>query len=257
MVPASPADAVNLAGDLETLMDAFTTEGIDWHALELAVDSDYSTYFEITRHFVQIASENWPKILAERQASDPAQRRNALMEAEAKRLTRERPDASHHRRGLDRLGAGDRKPHGRDRAPSQRRHCAARPRHGSRRGELGDHRRRGRRRNRSGAQPPASLAQRACSTDICASRAPTSRCWARCRNRRGAQPSALGSPAPADTTDRWSLIPAEDAWRSSRERLRRACHRRSHGRARGGSSPSPSRCAKRSPIPQDRGPRHA
>ena len=92
MVPASPADAVNLAGDLETLMDAFTTEGIDWHALELAVDSDYSKYFEITRHFVQIASENWPKILAERQASDPAQRRTALIEAEARRLARERPD---------------------------------------------------------------------------------------------------------------------------------------------------------------------
>ncbi|MGO4387510.1 double-strand break repair protein AddB [Microvirga sp. 2YAF29] len=92
MVPASPADAVNLAGDLETLMDAFTTEGIDWHALELAVDADYSTYFEITRHFVQIASENWPKILGDRQASDPAQRRTALIEAEARRLSRERPD---------------------------------------------------------------------------------------------------------------------------------------------------------------------
>jgi ATP-dependent helicase/nuclease subunit B len=92
MVPASPADAVNLAGDLETLMDAFTTEGINWHALELAVDADYSKYFEITRHFVQIASENWPKILAERQASDPAQRRNALLEAEARRLTREQPE---------------------------------------------------------------------------------------------------------------------------------------------------------------------
>jgi ATP-dependent helicase/nuclease subunit B len=92
MVPASPADAVNLAGDLETLMDAFTTEGIDWHALELAVDADYSKYFEITRHFVQIASENWPMILNERQASDPAQRRTALIEAEARRLSRERPD---------------------------------------------------------------------------------------------------------------------------------------------------------------------
>ncbi|WP_414472339.1 double-strand break repair protein AddB [Microvirga sp. M2] len=92
MVPASPADAVNLAGDLETLMDAFTTEGVDWHALELAVDSDYSKYFEITRHFVQIASEHWPEILAERQASDPAQRRTALLEAEARRLSRERPE---------------------------------------------------------------------------------------------------------------------------------------------------------------------
>lgn len=92
MVPASPADAVGLAGDLETLMDAFTTEGIDWHALENAVDADFSEYFRITRHFVQIASENWPKILAARQASDPAQRRVALIEAEARRLSRERPD---------------------------------------------------------------------------------------------------------------------------------------------------------------------
>jgi ATP-dependent helicase/nuclease subunit B len=91
MVPASPADAVGLAGDLETLMDAFTTEGIDWHALERAVDSDYSEYFRITRHFVQIASENWPGILAERQASDPAQRRVALIEAEARRLARTSP----------------------------------------------------------------------------------------------------------------------------------------------------------------------
>ncbi|NIX75808.1 double-strand break repair protein AddB [Microvirga terricola] len=91
LVPASPADAVNLAGDLETLMDAFTTEGIDWHALNLAVDADYSQYFELTRQFVQIASENWPMILQERQASDPAQRRQALLEAEAKRITRERP----------------------------------------------------------------------------------------------------------------------------------------------------------------------
>ncbi len=92
MVPGSPADAVNLAGDLEALMDAFTTEGVDWHALEEAVDADYSAYFAITRRFVAIASENWPKILEERQASDPARRRGALLEAEARRLSRERPD---------------------------------------------------------------------------------------------------------------------------------------------------------------------
>ncbi|WP_112662071.1 double-strand break repair protein AddB [Microvirga flavescens] len=91
MVPASPADAVNLAGDLEALMDSFTTEGIDWHALNLAVDADYSEHFEITRRFVQIVSENWPKILQDRQASDPAERRNALLEAEAKRLLRDKP----------------------------------------------------------------------------------------------------------------------------------------------------------------------
>ncbi len=91
LVPGSPADAVNLAADLETLMDSFTTEGVDWRALELAVEADFSEYFRITRNFVQIVSEYWPQILAERQASDPAARRGALIEAEARRLERMRP----------------------------------------------------------------------------------------------------------------------------------------------------------------------
>ncbi|MCB8819487.1 double-strand break repair protein AddB [Microvirga rosea] len=92
LVPGSPADAISLAGDLESLMDAFTTESIDWHALEGAVDADYSEYFRITRNFVQIVSENWPRILGERQASDPAARRGALIAAEARRLLRDRPN---------------------------------------------------------------------------------------------------------------------------------------------------------------------
>ncbi|WP_210496146.1 double-strand break repair protein AddB [Microvirga antarctica] len=91
LVPGSPADAVNLAADLETLMDSFTTEGIDWQALDRAVEADFSEYFRITRNFVQIVSEYWPQILADRQASDPAVRRGALMDAEARRLTRDCP----------------------------------------------------------------------------------------------------------------------------------------------------------------------
>lgn len=91
MVPASPADAVSLAGDLESLMDAFTTEDIAWDELSRAVEADYSKYFEITAKFVRIAAENWPRILAERGASDPARRRSALLAAEAKRLSRDKP----------------------------------------------------------------------------------------------------------------------------------------------------------------------
>jgi ATP-dependent helicase/nuclease subunit B len=91
MVPASPADAVNLAGDLEALMDSFTTEEIPWKAIEQAVEADYSEYFRITLDFVRIAAENWPKILRERGASDPARRRGAMIAAEARRLDRERP----------------------------------------------------------------------------------------------------------------------------------------------------------------------
>ena len=91
MVPASPADAVSLAGDLEGLMDAFATEEIPWADLATAVETDYSRYFEITRNFVQIVAESWPRILADRKASDPARRRDVLIAAEAKRLTRDRP----------------------------------------------------------------------------------------------------------------------------------------------------------------------
>jgi ATP-dependent helicase/nuclease subunit B len=91
LVPSSPADAVGLAASLERLMDAFTSEDIPWDDLAQAVEADFSKYFEITLKFVRIAAENWPKILAERGASDPALRRSALIHAEARRLLKERP----------------------------------------------------------------------------------------------------------------------------------------------------------------------
>lgn len=86
LVPASPADAVALAGELEALMDDVGYEGIDWRAIPAAVDGDFSRYFEITLDFVRIAFEAWPAILAERGASDPARRLSALIDAEAARL---------------------------------------------------------------------------------------------------------------------------------------------------------------------------
>ena len=92
LVPASPADAVGFAGDLERLMDGFATEDIPWDQLAEAVETDYSEYFGLTLDFVRIAAENWPKILAERGASDPARRRSALIHAEARRLLAERPE---------------------------------------------------------------------------------------------------------------------------------------------------------------------
>ncbi len=91
LVPASPADAVGFAGDLERLMDGFATEDIPWDQLAEAVETDYSEYFGLTLDFVRIAAENWPKILAERGASDPARRRSALIHAEARRLLAEKP----------------------------------------------------------------------------------------------------------------------------------------------------------------------
>ena len=91
VAPASPAEALALAGDLEQLMDGFAIEGVPPDALGAAVEVDLSHYYAKTLEFVGIAVENWPRILAERGASDPAERRSALIAAEAHRLLRERP----------------------------------------------------------------------------------------------------------------------------------------------------------------------
>ncbi|TXM81894.1 double-strand break repair protein AddB, partial [Methylobacterium sp. WL116] len=91
LVPASPADAVALAADLEGLMDALTVEGLPWSEIAGAVEAEYSRYFGLTLDFVRIAAENWPRILAERGLTDPVSRARDLVLAEAARLTRERP----------------------------------------------------------------------------------------------------------------------------------------------------------------------
>ena len=91
-VPASPADAVALAGDLERLMDALTVEGVAWDEIAQAVEAEFSRYFGLTLDFLRIAAENWPKILAERDLGDPVLRARRLVTAEAERL-RLRPPA--------------------------------------------------------------------------------------------------------------------------------------------------------------------
>ena len=214
LVPASPADAVNLAGDLEALMDAFTTEDMPWDDLAAAVEADYSNYFEITLNFVRIAAEDWPKILADRKASDPARRRNALVAAEAERLVRERPSAPIIAAGstgsmpatASLLAAIARLPNGAVVLPGldQR----------SRRGELG--------RDRPGTtRPTRSTAIR---------RHPASPSRAPARNEAG-RSRTLGTPTeaaaargrllsealrPADTTDRWALLPTRSGSRWAR-----------------------------------------
>jgi ATP-dependent helicase/nuclease subunit B len=92
LVPGSPADAVSLAADLEGLMDALATEGVDWDTLADVVEAEYSRYFRLTLDFVRIAHEHWPAILEQRNASDPARRRNALLDAETTRLLTLKPD---------------------------------------------------------------------------------------------------------------------------------------------------------------------
>ncbi len=93
LVPSSPADALALAGDLASLMDALTTQDLAWDALRGLVEERFSQHYAITLAFLEIAARTWPAILAERAASDPVSRRNALLGAEAERLMRDRPPA--------------------------------------------------------------------------------------------------------------------------------------------------------------------
>lgn len=86
LVPASMADAIWLARDLAELMDEVETEGVEWSALEGLVADDLAGWWQVTVEFLKIVTATWPAVLAERDRSNPAMHRNALIDAEAARL---------------------------------------------------------------------------------------------------------------------------------------------------------------------------
>ncbi|WP_157014290.1 double-strand break repair protein AddB [Mesorhizobium xinjiangense] len=90
VVPASTADAIWLARDLAALMDEIETEDADWNALSSLVGGDLSAWWQVTLDFLQIVTSVWPQALEEMDRSNPAAHRNAMIEAEAARLARNR-----------------------------------------------------------------------------------------------------------------------------------------------------------------------
>lgn len=92
VVPASAADAIWLARDLAALMDEIETEGSDWTKLGGLVSGDLAGWWQVTLDFLEIVTSAWPKALEERDRSNPATHRNALIMAEAARLLRNPPD---------------------------------------------------------------------------------------------------------------------------------------------------------------------
>src|SRR5262249_31876554 len=64
-----------------------TTRGVAWGRLDGLVPEALDRYWQLTLQFLQIARDEWPKILAERGAIEPAARRDALIKAEAERLS--------------------------------------------------------------------------------------------------------------------------------------------------------------------------
>ncbi|CCV03796.1 Double-strand break repair protein AddB [Mesorhizobium metallidurans STM 2683] len=91
VVPASAADAIWLARDLARLMDEIETEGTDWTRLADLVTGNLAGWWQVTLDFLGIVTDNWPDILEERNRSNPAAHRNALIRLEAARLKRNPP----------------------------------------------------------------------------------------------------------------------------------------------------------------------
>src|SRR5262245_6429457 len=91
IVPASASDAIWLARDLAALMDEIETEGSDWSKLGTLVSGELANWWQVTLDFLEIVTSTWPKLLAERDRSNPATHRNAMILAEAARLARTPP----------------------------------------------------------------------------------------------------------------------------------------------------------------------
>src|ERR1700719_3281611 len=86
LVVGGTASTLALAGDLARLMDDMVTRGVGWNALDGLVPDALGRSWQLTLKFLQIAREVWPAYLAEIEKMEPAERRDRLIEAEAKRL---------------------------------------------------------------------------------------------------------------------------------------------------------------------------
>ncbi len=86
LVLGGPASTLALADDLARLMDDMATRGVDWRALDTLVPDALDRYWQITLHFLKIASDHWPAHLKETGRIEPAARRDRLIEAETARL---------------------------------------------------------------------------------------------------------------------------------------------------------------------------
>ncbi|MDF0697380.1 double-strand break repair protein AddB [Rhizobium sp. MC63] len=91
VAPASPADAIWLARNLAELIDSIETEDLDWSELSKLDTGDYAAWWQLTAEFLQIASAFWPARLSELGKSSLARHRNAILRAEAARISAAKP----------------------------------------------------------------------------------------------------------------------------------------------------------------------
>lgn len=88
--PQDAAQATRLAQELCRLLDQIETERLDFGDIARLVPEMYAEHWQITLDFLSILRAQWPQTLGDGGFSEPAARRNALLEALARRW-RERP----------------------------------------------------------------------------------------------------------------------------------------------------------------------
>lgn len=86
LVASNPVTAFRLAQDLARLMDDMTTRQVSWDELDGLVPNEHDEYWSKTLDFLKFIRAQWPVILAERNAIEPAERRDLLIKAETERL---------------------------------------------------------------------------------------------------------------------------------------------------------------------------
>ena len=78
----SADQAARLARELARLLDQVQTERLDLARLKDLVPAELAHHWHITLDFLAILTEHWPRILAEENRIDPAERRIRLIEAQ-------------------------------------------------------------------------------------------------------------------------------------------------------------------------------
>src|SRR5262249_50967397 len=86
LIANTPAARLALADDLGRLIDDVITRRMDWRRLDGLVPAQSDKYWHFTLDFLKIARNFWPERLKEIGATDAAERRDRLIDAEMMRL---------------------------------------------------------------------------------------------------------------------------------------------------------------------------
>ena len=89
---ASAEQAVLLAQALARLLDQAQTERLSFDRLAELAPAELSAHWQQTLEFLKIVTANWPAVLEENGAMDPAARRNLLLERLERRWAQAAPD---------------------------------------------------------------------------------------------------------------------------------------------------------------------